>query len=265
MSSVVAELVGVEREEFVAAGACEVEQYDEGVGAGRPVACGPDEPRRLVVDEGLRLRGLGGRTSVAGKGLGEVLGVGVGEGACFLGPVVEGVSRSGKLRRPAPGRRDARLRGRTRLAHHRATSLLCTGLESGEGRSVAVTTRPAGQHRFYRRRASCTQHRGRQRACAAFRRARQPHASRCATRPRSPGVGISPTSRWTLPHIPPPDDCRPPGLTVRDERGAPTRVGPVPGLVLGNRPAFVGACRVLTGRSRRRTGGRCPSSPSPAA
>ncbi|MDU9000608.1 hypothetical protein [Streptomyces mirabilis] len=44
-----------------------------------------------------------------------------------------------------------------------------------------------------------------------------------------------------------------------------TRVGPVPGLMPGNRPDCVGACPVLTGRSRRRTGGRCPSSPSPAA
>ncbi|MFE2570968.1 hypothetical protein [Streptomyces mirabilis] len=49
VSSVEAELVGVEREEFVAVGAGEVEQHDEGVGAGRPVVGGLDEPRRLVV------------------------------------------------------------------------------------------------------------------------------------------------------------------------------------------------------------------------
>lgn len=118
MSSVVAELVGVQRQQFVDAGAGEVEEHDEGVGAGRPVGGRLDEPGRLLLGhafggavvrvdigpvdggervavdgleaggvgveapgggEGLRLCRLGGRLAVLRRRLGEVLGVGVGE------------------------------------------------------------------------------------------------------------------------------------------------------------------------------------------
>ena len=53
----------------------------------------------------------------------------------------------GKPQHP-PGRRDARVRRRTRLAHHRATSFLRTRLESGRGHLVAVTTRPLANVAF---------------------------------------------------------------------------------------------------------------------